>query len=412
MAFSPDAATVYADGPSSNPHQPSKLEIRNLLGSYETTMTNAQKPLVIVASGQSNFARISSSSTWEVPDNLKIWNNYDLTLATPSFTVTTGTAFVTPPNGRGNAAIAFAAEAARDNPTRPVYLIVVARGGTPIANWLSGGPAPDMYAAIQNSVTAALSAVGLSAIDVFLWWQGENDAAAPSNYLTNFNELVTQRLQVETWFSVTTPIVIYGIVGDAVNSNPVYAGFEQYLRACANHDPDFRMYVNTPRLPVAYWDDTLHPTGEGYRWLGRQAWQSYSKGVGQAHYYGEGTWTPTLQFGAASVGMTYANRQGVYARIGKLYVAQARITLTAKGSSTGFAVIQGLPGGNILEPVRSINCSRYLNLASLSGGIAGFAIGGQIQLYTHGAASVSVLTHANFTDTSDLWVTAIYTSTY
>lgn len=411
MAFMPNAAAVYADGPVTDPKQPSKDEIRNLLGSYETTMLNAQKPLVIVASGQSNFARISSSSTWEVPDNLKIWNNYDLTIATPSFTVTTGTAFVSPPSNRGNAAIAFAAEAARDNPTRPVYLIVMARGGTPIANWLPSGPAPDMYAAMQNSVSAALAAIGLSTIDVFLWWQGENDAAAPSNYLDDFNVLVTQRLQVESWFPIQTPVIIYGIVG-AVNPNPIYEGFAQYLRACANHDPDFRMYVNTPRLPAGYWDDTLHPTGNGYRWLGRQAWQSYSKGVGQAHYYGEGTWTPSLQFGPGSVGMTYANQQGVYARIGKLYIAQARITLTAKGSSTGNAVIQGLPGGSIVEPVRSINSSRYLNMASLSGGLAGFAIGNQIQLYTHGAASVSVLTQANFTDTSDLWVTAIYTSTY
>lgn len=38
MTFNPDAATVYADGPSTEPYEPSKPQIRTLLTQYETVM--------------------------------------------------------------------------------------------------------------------------------------------------------------------------------------------------------------------------------------------------------------------------------------------------------------------------------------------------------------------------------------
>lgn len=38
MTFNPDAATVYADGPSTEPYEPSKPQIRTLLKQYETVM--------------------------------------------------------------------------------------------------------------------------------------------------------------------------------------------------------------------------------------------------------------------------------------------------------------------------------------------------------------------------------------
>ncbi|WP_377299663.1 hypothetical protein [Rhizobium sp. SGZ-381] len=38
MVFSPNAATVYADGPGASPQQPSKLQIRTLLTQYETAI--------------------------------------------------------------------------------------------------------------------------------------------------------------------------------------------------------------------------------------------------------------------------------------------------------------------------------------------------------------------------------------
>ena len=60
--------------------------------------------------------------------------------------------------------------------------------------------------------------------------------------------------------------------------------------------------------------------------------------------YEEGTWTPTISFGGASTGITYAaSRAGQYTKVGRQVTLTAYILLTNKGTSTGAASIGGLP---------------------------------------------------------------------
>jgi hypothetical protein len=66
--------------------------------------------------------------------------------------------------------------------------------------------------------------------------------------------------------------------------------------------------------------------------------------------YEEGFFKPTLRFGGNSIDMTYNNsglptecREGYYTKVGRLVTCFLRLEITAKGSSTGAAVIQGLP---------------------------------------------------------------------
>ncbi len=59
--------------------------------------------------------------------------------------------------------------------------------------------------------------------------------------------------------------------------------------------------------------------------------------------YKEGSWTPVLKFGGASVGITYTTQSGVYRQVGNAVLAACSITLSAKGSSTGAVTITGLP---------------------------------------------------------------------
>lgn len=56
-----------------------------------------------------------------------------------------------------------------------------------------------------------------------------------------------------------------------------------------------------------------------------------------------GTWTPGIQFNGTSTGTTYGTQSGTYWTSGNLVVAYFDMTLTAKGSSTGFAEVTGLP---------------------------------------------------------------------
>jgi hypothetical protein len=62
--------------------------------------------------------------------------------------------------------------------------------------------------------------------------------------------------------------------------------------------------------------------------------------------YEEGTWTATLNFGGASVGMTYGQRTGNYTKVGRQVSATVYIELSAKGSSTGNAIVTGFPFTN------------------------------------------------------------------
>lgn len=81
--------------------------------------------------------------------------------------------------------------------------------------------------------------------------------------------------------------------------------------------------------------------------IGPTGLASFSNGLsfGQSalSYYEEGTWTPTLRFGAASVLMTFSIRTGTFTRIGNMVICTMALTLSAKGSSVGSADISGLP---------------------------------------------------------------------
>lgn len=55
------------------------------------------------------------------------------------------------------------------------------------------------------------------------------------------------------------------------------------------------------------------------------------------------SWTPSLSFGGASVGITYSLQTGTAIKVGRMVYFAFTMTLANKGSSTGQAVISGLP---------------------------------------------------------------------
>ena len=59
--------------------------------------------------------------------------------------------------------------------------------------------------------------------------------------------------------------------------------------------------------------------------------------------YEEGTFTPALDFGGGTTGISYSTQVGKYTKIGNLVVVSWRIYLTSKGSSSGHAHVGGFP---------------------------------------------------------------------
>jgi hypothetical protein len=59
--------------------------------------------------------------------------------------------------------------------------------------------------------------------------------------------------------------------------------------------------------------------------------------------YEEGTFTPVMQIGNNTGGITYQAQEGVYTKIGNLVYVKLRVRLASKGTNTGVVSIQGLP---------------------------------------------------------------------
>lgn len=101
--------------------------------------------------------------------------------------------------------------------------------------------------------------------------------------------------------------------------------------------------------------------------------------------YLQGTFTPGLSFGGGTTGITYNNQTGVYTRIGNVVHFYLIVGITSNGSSTGTALITGLPiavsgagqfcrvtnGGGLTYPVGTtdavINFNNGATTATLQG---------------------------------------------
>lgn len=122
-------------------------------------------------------------------------------------------------------------------------------------------------------------------------------------------------------------------------------------------------------------------------------------------------WTPTLTFGGASVGMT-ATGVGEYVRIGSLLFVNGRIVLTAKGSSTGSAVIGGLPiaGSDVPASRQAVNVCYAASMSGLTSPITGMVLDSatSINLFDWGSTGVVALDEGNFSDTSDIRFSAVF----
>jgi hypothetical protein len=127
--------------------------------------------------------------------------------------------------------------------------------------------------------------------------------------------------------------------------------------------------------------------------------------------YEEGTWTPTLAFGGASVGITYAaGTRGLYTKTGNTVVVNALLELTNKGSSTGAAVLSGLPFTSN-QFINYVGVSALYGSITVLGTIQPLQLGNttNINLYEVTAAGVtSQLDNTDFANNSYVHISFTY----
>ena len=123
----------------------------------------------------------------------------------------------------------------------------------------------------------------------------------------------------------------------------------------------------------------------------------------------EGTFTPTLTFGGGSTGMAYTDQFGRYARIGNRAFFEIRIGLSAKGSSTGTALISNLP----FSAAATASTAGGFRASSMAAGVNSTywrvtAGASTIALDNFAAGAAANLTDASFTNSSLIILEGFY----
>lgn len=128
--------------------------------------------------------------------------------------------------------------------------------------------------------------------------------------------------------------------------------------------------------------------------------------------YETGTWTPTITFGGGSTGITYTTQEGHYTRFGNWVSVHAYILLSAKGSDTGTALVNGLPftARNTAASSHSLSVGNMLNAANLTSAVTAYVTdnGTTVNLTDWGATGVAVLDDTNFAATTSISITGMY----
>jgi hypothetical protein len=116
--------------------------------------------------------------------------------------------------------------------------------------------------------------------------------------------------------------------------------------------------------------------------------------------YEEGTWTPGISFGGATTGITYADRAGLYVKVGRQVTVTCLFNLSNKGSATGTAKITGLP----FTVANNNGASSYGGLRYFDGGFFNTSAVTDLNATTLG----TLLTDLNFINTSQIIVSCTY----
>jgi hypothetical protein len=124
-----------------------------------------------------------------------------------------------------------------------------------------------------------------------------------------------------------------------------------------------------------------------------------------------GTWTPTLVFGGASVGMTFSMRTGGYVKIGQLVTLTVSIRLSAKGSSTGDAAFDPgslpFPLSSRLNPLGVFSVSWYNNMVGITS-LWWVGIDANMSFYKIGAITPVFMDDTSFANTSEFYLAGFY----
>lgn len=292
--------------------------------------------------------------------------------------------------------------------------VTSAAGGTSVTAWGAG------HFVISNSGSATAKGLGFAvdatggrntiySLQPNTAWQGL-DLMASSHRLYASGALV---VTVDTAGAsvigrVTTDYChVTGGLGSFANGglNLYYAGGSGWISASSSSGGTLvPLSIASTLAPAGLLDISGASAGQ----IKFPATQNASADANTLDDYEEGTFTPSMSFGGGATGLTYSTRSGVYTKIGNTVYVALEISLSNKGSSTGAALISGLPfaNGSLQKALAHIIATLTLT-GEFQAVVAASASNLALSQQTSG--TWSQLTDANFTNTSFLSISGTYT---
>jgi hypothetical protein len=127
--------------------------------------------------------------------------------------------------------------------------------------------------------------------------------------------------------------------------------------------------------------------------------------------YEEGTWTPTVSFGGAAVGVTYGAQSGQYVKWGRNVEFKGVVQLTSKGSSVGALRIAGLPFAETGDTNAAVYLGYAGNFTGLTGVLSAIVESGTTTILFRQSSATgndAAVTDAAVTNTMFLYVSGWY----
>jgi hypothetical protein len=128
--------------------------------------------------------------------------------------------------------------------------------------------------------------------------------------------------------------------------------------------------------------------------------------------YEEGTFTPVLAFGGVSTGIAYGSPTGGrFTKVGRTVTFTCAVTLTSKGSASGSATLTGLPWTALGDAIYTPASVGYAAaMAGITGAVLAMVPPGtsRLNLYQSNNGTAAVLSNANLTNTSTLYIAGAY----
>ena len=139
---------------------------------------------------------------------------------------------------------------------------------------------------------------------------------------------------------------------------------------------------------------------------------SFDDGTNVLAIYDKDTFTPVLEFGGGTTGITYSSQIGTYWKIGTIIVINIVLVLTNKGSSTGTATITGLPFTSANDGYTHIFMLAGTNLTNTTSCTQFYGYNvpntSSIQIRNCGSSADAQLTDGEFANNSEVKLSGFY----